>query len=191
MSSLQQLRRHGQDPEGNGLGINGGTQEGGKMRKADIVLALFLMLIGLLVIWDSIRLGYGWGMSGPEAGFFPFYMGLGIVICTFFIALRAIRLFRKEGPGKPLVLPGGETQILWVLLPAVGMLLLTELLGLHLATVVYLAFYMGVVGKINWIKVTLISIIVPFAIYIVFDKIFLIPLPEGVLGKSILALVPF
>jgi putative tricarboxylic transport membrane protein len=161
------------------------------MRKADIVLALFLMLIGLLVIWDSVRLGFGWGMSGPEAGFFPFYMGLGVVIATFFIALRAIRIFRKEGAGKPLILPGGLSPMLWILLPAVGMLLLTELLGLHLATVVYLAFYMGVVGKINWSKVILISIIVPFAIYIVFDKIFLIPLPEGVWGKNILALVPF
>lgn len=161
------------------------------MRKADIVLALFLLLIGLLVVWDSARLGFGWGMSGPEAGFFPFYMGLGVVICTFFIALRAIRIFRKEGSGKPLILPGGLSPILWILLPAVGMLLLTELLGLHLATVVYLAFYMGVVGKINWSKVILISIIVPFAIYIVFDKIFLIPLPEGVWGKNILALVPF
>ena len=161
------------------------------MRKADIVVALFLMLIGLLVIWDSVRLGFGWGMSGPEAGFFPFYMGLGVVICTFVIALRAIRIFRKEGPGKPLVLQGGKPRIFWVLLPAVGMLLLTELIGLHLATVVYLAFCMGVVGKINWIKVVLISIMVPFAIYIVFDKIFLIPLPEGVWGKTVMALVPF
>ena len=81
--------------------------------------------------------------------------------------------------------------MLWILLPAVGMLFLTELLGLHLATVVYLAFYMGVVGKINWTKVALISIIVPLGIYILFDKIFLIPLPEGVWGKNILALVPF
>ncbi len=161
------------------------------MRKADIILALFLLCIGLLVIGDSVRLGFGWGMSGPEAGFFPFYMGLGVVIASFFITLRAIRIFRKEGSGKPFILPGGLGPMLWILLPAIGMLLLTELLGLHLATVVYLAFYMGVVGKINWTKVALISIIVPLAIYIVFDKIFLIPLPEGVWGKNILALVPF
>ena len=45
------------------------------MRKADIVLALFLMLIGLLVVWDSARLGFGWGMSGPGAGFFPVLYG--------------------------------------------------------------------------------------------------------------------
>jgi putative tricarboxylic transport membrane protein len=110
------------------------------MRRADIVVAFGLMVVGLLVIWDSVNIGFGWGMSGPEAGFFPFYMALGIVICTFFIVLRAIRVYRKEGPGKTLVQAGGLLPILWVLLPAVGMVLLTELIGLHLATVVYLAF---------------------------------------------------
>jgi hypothetical protein len=161
------------------------------MRKADIIVAIGLMVVGLLVLGDSIRTGFGWGMSGPEAGFFPFYMGLGIVISTFFILMKAIKTYKKEGAGKPLVPEGGMSQILWVLLPAIGVILLTELLGLHLATVLYLAFYMGVVGKINWGKVILLSIVVPLVVYVLFDKIFLIPLPEGVWGKSILALIPF
>ena len=161
------------------------------MRKADIVVALGLMLVGFLAIGDSIRLGFGWGMSGPEAGFFPFYMGLGIFICTFFILLRAIKTYKKEGPGKPLILEGGLQQILWVLIPAIGVVLLTELIGLHLATVLYLAFYMAWVGKMHWAKVILLSILVPLVIYILFDKIFLIPLPEGFWGGNILALIPF
>jgi putative tricarboxylic transport membrane protein len=161
------------------------------MRKADIVVALGLMVIGLLVLGDAVRLGFGWGMSGPESGFFPFYMGLGIVICTFFIVLRAIKIYKKDGAGKPLIPKGGTAQILWVLLPAIGVVLLTELLGLHLATVLYLAFYMGVVGRIPWAKVILLSVLVPLVVYVLFDRIFLIPLPEGVWGKSIMALIPF
>ena len=161
------------------------------MRKADITVAFFLMAIGILVVADSIRIGFGWGMSGPEAGFFPFYMGLGVVISTVFIVIRAIKIYKKEGAGKSLVPKGGTAQILWVLLPAIGVILLTELLGLHLATILYLAFYMGVVGKINWGKVVLLSIVVPLVVYVLFDRIFLIPLPEGVWGKNILALIPF
>ena len=161
------------------------------MRKADIVVALGLMVIGLLVLGDAVRLGFGWGLSGPESGFFPFYMGLGIVICTFFIVLRAIKIYKKEGAGKPLIPKGGTAQILWVLLPAIGVVLLTELLGLHLATVLYLTFYMGVVGRIPWGKVILLSLLVPLVIYVLFDRIFLIPLPEGVWGKNIMALIPF
>lgn len=161
------------------------------MRRADIFVGLGLMAVGLLVLGDAIRLGFGWGMSGPEAGFFPFYMGLGIVICTFFIVLRGIKIFKKEGAGKPLIVKGGLTQILWVLIPAAGMVLLSELIGLHLSTVLYLAFYMGVVGKMHWGKVILLSILVPLVVYIVFDKIFLIPLPEGFWGGNFMALIPF
>jgi hypothetical protein len=165
--------------------------KGGKMRKADIVVALGLMAVGFLALGDAVRLGFGWGMSGPESGFFPFYMGLGIVISTIFILLKATKIYKKEGPGKRLVPEGGFTQILWVLLPAIGVVLLTELLGLHLATVLYLAFYMGVVGRLHWGKVILLSILVPLVVYVLFDKIFLIPLPEGIWGKSLLALMPF
>jgi putative tricarboxylic transport membrane protein len=161
------------------------------MRKADIIVALGLMGVGLLALVDAVRLGFGWGTSGPEPGFFPFYMGLGIVISTFFILLRAIRIYKKEGPGKPLVPEGGLTQILWVLIPAFGVVLLTELIGLHLATILYLAFYMGVVGKIHWGKVVLLSLLIPLVIYVLFDRIFLIPLPEGLWGKNILGLIPF
>jgi hypothetical protein len=118
-------------------------------------------------------------------------MGLGVVLCTFFIVLRGIKIFKKEGTGKSLIREGGLTQILWILIPAVGMVLLTELIGLHLATVLYLAFYMGVVGKMNWSKVALVSILVPLVVYIVFDKIFLIPLPEGIWGGNMMALIPF
>ncbi len=161
------------------------------MRKADIVVALGLMAVGFLALGDAVRLGFGWGMSGPESGFFPFYMGLGIVISTFFILLNAIKTYIKKGSGNPLIPEGGTSKILWVLLPAVGVVVLTELLGLHLATVLYLAFYMGVVGRIRWSKVALLSILVPLVVYVLFDKIFLIPLPEGVWGKNILALMPF
>jgi len=156
------------------------------MRKSDIIVAFILMLVGFIVLYDTIRLGFSWGLSGPEPGFFPFYMGLGIVICTFFIAVRGIKALKKQGSGKPLILEGGLTQILWVLIPAAGMVLLTEFIGLHLATVVYLIFYMGVVGKMHWAKVLSLGILIPLATYIVFDRLFLIPLPDGLWGKYIL-----
>ena len=159
------------------------------MLKADITVALLLMLVGLIVLADSIMLGFGWGMSGPEPGFFPFYMGLGVVICCFFVFLRGFKAYKKQAPGtgKRLIAKGGLTPILWVLLPSFGMVLLTELIGLHLATVVFLVFYMRMVGKIPWITVVLVGLMVPLAVFIVFDKLFLIPMPEGLWGKYLIS----
>ena len=158
------------------------------MRRADIIVALGMMLVGIIALGDGIRLGFGWGISGPKAGFFPFYMGLGIFICTVFIVITAVKTYRKDGPGKPLIPEGGLTRILWILIPAIGVFLLTELIGLHLATVFYLAFNIRVLGKMSWVKVTLLSVLVPLSMYIVFDKAFLIPLPLGLWGGS---LIPF
>ena len=161
------------------------------MRRADIIVALGMMLVGIIAFADAIRLGFGWGISGPEAGFFPFYMGLGILICTIFIVVKAIKIYRKDGPGGPLIQEGGLVQILWILIPAIGVFLLTELIGLHLATVFYLAFNIRVLGKMSWVKVVLLSVLVPLSMYIVFDKVFLIPLPEGLWGGNLLAYLSF
>jgi putative tricarboxylic transport membrane protein len=161
------------------------------MRRADIFVALGMMLVGIISLADAIRLGFGWGMSGPEAGFFPFYMGLGILICTMFIVVKAVKIYRKEGPGGPLIQEGGLVQILWILIPAIGVVLLTELIGLHLATVFYLAFNIRVLGKMSWVKVILLSVLVPLSMYIVFDRVFLIPLPEGLWGGNFISLLNF
>ncbi len=160
------------------------------MQKADTIVALVIMALGIVVLVDTGRLGSGWGMSGPEPGFFPFYMGLGVVICGFFVFLKAFKAYKKEvpGTGKRLIAKGGLAPILWVLIPSLGMVLLTELIGLHLATVLFLMFYMRVVGEIRWVTVILVGVMVPLATFIVFDKLFLIPMPEGLWGKY---LIPF
>jgi len=82
-------------------------------------------------------------------------------------------------------------KILWILIPAIGVVLLTELIGLHLATVFYLAFNILVLGKMSWVKVILLSVLVPLSMYIVFDRVFLIPLPEGLWGGSFISLLNF
>jgi len=160
------------------------------MQKADTIVALGILFIGMIVMVDTGRLGSGWGMSGPEPGFFPFYMGLGVVLCSLFVFLKAFKAYKKEvpGTGKRLIAEGGLTPILWVLIPSLGMVLLTELIGLHLATVLFLMFYMRVVGKIHWTTVILVGVMVPLATFVVFDKLFLIPMPEGLWGKY---LIPF
>jgi putative tricarboxylic transport membrane protein len=160
------------------------------MRRADIVVGFGMMLVGFIALGDAIRLGFGWGMSGPEAGFFPFYLGLGTVMCTVFIVGKAIKAYRKDGDGgKPLIPEGGLTQILWILIPAIGVVLLTELIGLHLATMFYLAFNIRVLGKMGWVKVIVISVLVPVSMYIVFDRVFQIPLPEGLWGGALISML--
>lgn len=158
------------------------------MRKADILVSLLLMSIGIIVIVDSVRLGFRWGMNGPESGFFPFYLGAGTVLCSLLVLRKVAKQYKKEGAGKRLMPEGALRPILWVLIPATGMVVITEFVGLHVAAALYLAFYMRAVGKIGWVTTLLISLLVPISLYIAFDKLFLVPLPQGLWGAK---LIPF
>src|SRR5687768_12011440 len=51
-------------------------------RSVEIAVALILFAFGATVVYDSERLGSSWGSDGPEAGYFPFYIGLIICISS-------------------------------------------------------------------------------------------------------------
>jgi putative tricarboxylic transport membrane protein len=158
------------------------------MRKANLGVAIFMFLFGAIVMFDSVRLGFRWQPGfGPGAGYLPFYLALGILVCTGISIVRQSIQLSKVGivGDKPLIMEGGLKPILWVLLPSTAMVMLTQIIGLHFAAVVFLLFYMRVVGEIGWVECLLVSILFPIGMYLVFDRFFLIPLPDGILGNYI------
>jgi len=158
------------------------------MRKANLGVAIFLFVIGAIVMYDAVRLGWRWDPgSGPGAGYLPFYLSLGVLVCTGIIIVKQIMQLSKVGIAgdKRLIQEGGLKPILWVLLPSTAMVALTSIVGLHFAAFVFLLFYMRAVGKIGWLACALVSVLFPVGMYIVFDRLFLIPLPDGMLGQYI------
>jgi hypothetical protein len=154
------------------------------MRKANLGVAIFLFLIGAIVMYDAVRLGFRWDPGfGPGAGYLPFYLSLGVLICTGIFIVKQIRQLSKGD--KRLIQEGGLTPILWVLIPSTVMVILTSIIGLHFAAFIFLLFYMRVVGKIGWLECALVSVLFPIGMYVVFDRLFLIPLPGGMLGEYI------
>jgi hypothetical protein len=87
---------------------------------------------------------------------------------------------------KRFVPPGALKPVLTVLIPAAGMVVLTEFVGLYVAAMIYLTAYIRVVGGYPWRTVLLVSILVPLACYVSFEKLFLIPMPQGWWGATLL-----
>ena len=158
------------------------------MQKAEVFVALLLLAIGAIAVVDSVRLGFGWGVSGPQSGFFPFYLGAGTVVCSLLILRQAYQRYRTKGKGARLMPEGALAPILWVLIPATLMIVISEFVGIHIAAALYLAFYMRAVGKTGWVNTIVVSLLVSLSFYIVFDKLFLVPLPQGLWGAR---LMPF
>ncbi len=155
-------------------------------KKADILVAAVILCLGLLVGVDTLRMGAGWGPEGPQAGFFPFLMAILVVFGCVMVIRQAVKGTSSVKGSKPFVPEGGMKPVLTVLIPACGMVLLTEVIGLYLAAMIYLVAYIRFVGEFRWRTVLLVSIPVPLISYWLFDKIFLIPMPMGMFGAQIL-----
>ncbi len=150
------------------------------MRKADAICALILLAIGILVLYEAMRLGiFGWSTSGPEAGMYIFLLGMGVTVGSLLTLGQVLVQSRKGEADKPFIRPGGLKPVLYVAVPAALMVFLTEFIGLYLAAGLYLAVYMRWIGKHKWITVAAVSILLPLASYFIFDRFFLIPLPKG------------
>jgi len=145
------------------------------MRAADLITASVLMLLGGVVLFDAARLGIGWGTDGPKSGFFPFGLALILVLMCAVIAAQAAR----RASQKPFVSREQLGRVLKVLWPAAGMVVLTQILGLYVASALYLGFYMRWVGRHSWLAVVALSLGVPIATFLIFEKWFLVPMPKG------------
>ena len=145
------------------------------MRAADIATASALMLVGVLVLGEAIRLGFRWGPDGPESGFFPFWLAVVVITHTAAILVRAIR---KHSP-EPFATREQLRKVLIVAVPAAAMVALTHFIGLYVAGLLYLAFYMRLVGRHSWAATAGLSVAIPLVTFLVFEKWFLVPLPKG------------
>jgi hypothetical protein len=145
------------------------------MRTADVTTALVLMAGGVLVIWDSLRLGIGWGTDGPRSGFFPFWLAVLLVVCCTVIAWQARRRPRRA----PFVTREQLAPVLTTLLPSAGFVVLTQFIGLYVASALFMGFYMRWIGRYGWVPVVLVSVLFPVATFLVFETWFLVPMPKG------------
>ena len=145
------------------------------MRAADLTTVLVLVAGGGLVIWDSLRLGIGWGTDGPKSGFFPFWLGLGLIVACLVIGVQALRRVNRAA----FIPRGAATPVLKVLLPATGYVLSMHWIGLYVATTLYMAVYMRWIGRFPWLSVVVVSVVVSAVTFFVFEIWFLVPMPKG------------
>ena len=86
-------------------------------RMMETVVAVATFLLGALVVYDSLRLGNGWGDEGPKAGYFPFYIGLIICIGSVVNLVMA----RRDKDAGSFVSKAQATDVLRVFIPMLMM----------------------------------------------------------------------
>jgi putative tricarboxylic transport membrane protein len=148
-----------------------------RVKSAEIALAALFLAAGALVMYDSVRLGSTWGDDGPKPGYFPFYIGLIMTLAALVNFARGFMIPSDRNP--PFVLAAQLKMVLTVLVPTAIYAGTISWIGIYVSSVVFIAFFMRWLGKFAWWKVAAVSVGTTVALFLVFERWFLVPLPKG------------
>jgi putative tricarboxylic transport membrane protein len=147
----------------------------------EVATAFVLLVIGLVVAWDSRRLGASWGSDGPQSGYFPFYIGVLLGLSAIGVLVEAIRA--KDG--KSFVSVPRLKLVLAMLLPSLAYVAGVQWLGFYVASAAFIAAFMMWQGKFAAWKSFATGIGICVALYCIFEVWFKIPLIKGPLEAAL------
>jgi len=148
------------------------------VRAMDIITSLLFLALGLTVMIGSLKLGASWGPDGPEAGYFPFYISL-IIMLSSTVTLYQAAIVNKKMKTESFVAREPFKQVMAVLLPAIVFVLGVQLIGIYVSSALYIAIFMVWLGKYPIWKAIAVSVGVSVALYLMFEFWFQVPLPHG------------
>jgi len=147
-------------------------------RTVEAVVAALLLLFGAVFAYTSYKLGFRWAIEGPQSGFFPFYVSLIICAGSAMILFHALRGRDPKG-AEAFVERGQFRQVLHVLIPAGVFVLGIQLIGIYVASVIYIVVFMRWLGKYSLVKSVLLSLAIIIVFFFMFEVWFQVPLYKG------------
>jgi hypothetical protein len=151
-----------------------------------MAFAVLLAVGTAVMLRESLRLAVSWTSIGPGSGFFPFWLSLLAAVQASILIVRSVRAPVSPGRAAPLIERESLRPLLIVFLPIVAVIALLDYLGIYLGGALYLAGYMTFVGRHRWVSVLLVSVLLPLALFFIFERWFLLPMPKGMLLEYLL-----
>lgn len=156
-------------------------------RWVELGLGLFTLLIGAVVMFGSVEQGIGWGDSGPEPGYFPFYIGLLLAAAS--LGNAVLTVIRWKPLSISFVSRGEFKQVLSVFIPIALFVGAMPFTGIYLASAAFIAWFMWrdklrakPYGKL---MIGSVSVGAVLASYLIFALWFKVPLDAGPMGDLI------
>jgi hypothetical protein len=143
----------------------------------EAIVAVIVFLVGVTMMIDALRIGIGWAFDGPKAGYFPFRTGAILCMASIVIFLKA--LFGKQRNREIFVPWDRFKMVLAVLIPTVLYVLVTQFIGIYVASAVFIGGFMRVIGRFGWPKAIVISAVISALLFWMFEIQFMVPLPKG------------
>lgn len=149
----------------------------------EAVVAGLLAVIAVIVMADSLRVGVGWAVEGPQAGFFPFWVALILLVSAgFTLSTALVPALRDRGE---FVDGLSLRRVLTMLLPVVLYVVAIPWLGLYVASAVLIAGFMRLQGGYGIVRSIFVAAAVAVVLFAFFELWFLVPLPKGPLEEAL------
>ena len=148
---------------------------GPRQRHVEMGVAAFILALGAITIFGSLKVGIGWGAEGPKSGFFPFWIGLLIVATSGYNFVRA---YAK--PNRKLFAEWVQiAQVLKIVWPMAIYVAAVPWLGIYVSSAVLIVGFMRWLGRYSWALSLGVGLGLQVVIYVTFEKWFLLSLPKG------------
>ncbi|MBV0882266.1 tripartite tricarboxylate transporter TctB family protein [Noviherbaspirillum sp. L7-7A] len=154
-----------------------GARTGVPTYVVEAVVAGLVLIAGLVVIFGSRKLGSGWTSDGPGAGYFPFYIGLITAISGLGVLYQA--LLGKNRNTEIFVDGEQFKRVMSVLVPAAVYVLAIQVIGIYVASAIYIALFMVILGKYSWVRSVIVALAVAILFFCLFEVWFKVPLFKG------------
>ena len=152
------------------------------MRKYQIGSAVFLLIVGSFFSFEARTLKIG-RISQPGPGFFPFWLGLALILLSLALILQIMRGKIGSGvPGEPLWKGLQWPKIIFLLGALLFYAIFLESLGYLLATFLLMFFLFRAVEPQRWSVVIAGSVVTSLFTYILFRLWLQVQLPMGLWG---------
>jgi hypothetical protein len=152
-------------------------------RTVDVVTSLLLIALAVMLGFDNWRTGISWDSTGPEPGYFPFYLAVILAGASLY-GLIAAYLSRKEA-AETFVTRAQARRVLAVFVPTLLFCVVTQFLGIYVASLVLIAGFMRLVGKIALWKSVLTAFVFTAIMFVTFDIAFDVIMPKGPLERTL------
>ena len=153
------------------------------MRRAELVMAAALGLFSLYLMYMSQipPLEIGWvRLKGPGSGAFPFWLSLGMFLCSAAIFVRGwVGATPQSRSEEPFLGPYAFRLFATSAGAIFAMLVLTTIISAYLAIFLFLLFFIRFIGRHKWSTSVAVSALFPVALFFLFESGMKILLPKG------------
>ncbi|MEI4487342.1 tripartite tricarboxylate transporter TctB family protein [Frigidibacter sp. MR17.14] len=154
---------------------------------AELATAVVTAAVGVTAVIGAEELGHGWTDSGPQSGYFPFYVGLILIAASLWNLVAAVakhrvggRLAAVTGDVEEPFLDGEKARRIGGFLAVmVVFLVITLVMGIYVGSICYISWTAWRQGGYRLPIALGLGVGFAVALYLIFEVAFLVPLLKG------------